>query len=271
MLLIFAHVLAFSILFINSLFDVFNDHDVPDFFGIIGIVGGILIHVGYAFNVSSLEPVLWCLGVGTVFSAYGWIAYWKGMWGGADAMMLSALGFMAPGPVSGAFSVTYILDLMTNFMIAAIGITLVYSIYKFIDQEGEIKTLVATFKEDEKIISGVLIFGGVVGFLLNSQGSNGLIFFSIVLLFTFLYEFLRLVEQEYMVALKSPKEVEVGDVPSPNQGFGNKIRGLDEDEVEQISEDLEVRTGVPFIPVFLLAILLTDLTASGIWILYAFY
>lgn len=271
MLLIFSHILAFSVLFINSLFDVFNNHDVPDFFGIIGILGGLLLHAGASYQSSSLEPLIWCLGIGAVFSAYGWIAYWKGMWGGADAMMLSALGFMTPGPVSGAFSITYVLDLITNFMISAITVTITYSLYKFIDQKGDFKTLLNSFKEDEKVLSAVMLLGGGVGFLLNSQGSNGLLFFSIVISFAFIYEFLQLVEEEYMVTVKSPEEVEQGDVPSPNQGFGNKIKGLQEEEVSEVSKDLVVRTGVPFIPVFLLTVLLTDLTVSGIWILYAFY
>ncbi len=263
--------LALAVLSVSSWFDIFNNHDVPDLPGLVGIAGGILLHAGYAFQTSSLEPLLWCLGAGAVFSAYGWIAYWKGMWGGADAMMLSALGFMTPGPTSGAFNMTYLLDLIANFMIAAITVTLIYSIYKFLEQGGDLKTLFNAFKEDEKTISLILVLGGAVGFLLNSQGSNGLIFFTLVLAFTFLYEFLQLVEEEYMVAVKSSEEVEEGDVPSPDQGFGNKIRGLKEEEVEEVSGDLEVRTGVPFIPVFLLAVLLTDLTASGIWLLYAFY
>jgi len=271
LLLVYSHVLAFSVLFINSLFDVFNNHDVPDLFGIIGIIGGILFHAGYAYNIGSMNPLIWCLGVGGIFSAYGWIAYWKGMWGGADAMMLSALGFMVPGPVSGSFNIVYVLDLITNFMIAAVAVTIIYSVYKFWDQNGKPRDLLDAIKQDEKKLSLLVLVGGVLGFILNTQGSNGLMFFSIVLVFTFLYEFMKLVEDNYMVKTRSADEVEVGEVPSPNQGFGNKIRGLKEDEVERIDDELEVRTGVPFVPVFLFAVLLTDLTSLGIWILYSFY
>lgn len=271
LLLVYSHVLAFSVLFINSMFDIFNNHDVPDFFGIVGIVGGLLFHAGYSYNTGSLEPLIWCLGVGAVFSAYGWIAYWKGMWGGADAMMLSALGFMTPGPVSGSFNMIYVLDLITNFMVAAVGVTIIYSVYKFWDQDGKVKELWSAIKQDEKILSIIVLVGGFLSFILNTQGSNGLVFFSIVLLFAFIYEFMKLVEDKYMVKTKSAEDVEVGEVPSPDQGFGNKIRGLTEEEVEDIDDDLEVRTGVPFVPVFLFAVLLTDLTSSGIWILYSFY
>lgn len=271
LLLVYSHVLAFSVLFINSMFDIFNNHDVPDLFGMIGIIGGILFHAGHAYNLGSMNPLIWCLGVGAVFSAYGWIAYWKGMWGGADAMMLSALGFMTPGPVSGSFNIMYILDLITNFMVAAIGITVVYSIYKFWDQDGKPGELLNSIKEDEKLLSVIVLAGGVLSFILSTQGSNGWIFFSAVLVFVLMYEFMKLVEDSYMVKTKSAKEVEVGEVPSPDQGFGNKIRGLTEEEVESIEGELEVRTGVPFVPVFLFAVLLTDLTSSGIWILYSFY
>lgn len=271
LLLVYSHVLAFSVLFINSLFDVFNNHDVPDLFGIIGIIGGILFHAGHSYVTGSMTPLIWCLGVGGVFSAYGWIAYWKGMWGGADAMMLSALGFMTPGPVSGSFNIVYVLDLITNFMVAAVAVTVFYSVYKFWDQNGKPKDLLDEIIQDEKKLSILVLAAGVLSFILNTQGSNGLFFFLFALLFAFLYEFMKLVEDSYMVKTKSADEVEVGEVPSPDQGFGNKIRGLTEEEVEEIDSELEVRTGVPFVPVFLFAVLLTDLTSSGIWILYSFY
>lgn len=270
-LLVLSHVLAFSVLFIDSLFDILNGNDVPDFFGVIGIIGGLGLHAGYAYTTSSIEPLIWSLGVGAVFSLYGWIAYYKGMWGGADAMLLSALGFMAPGPVTGNFNIIYLLDLIANFMVAALAVTVFYSVYKFFQQDGDLKIFVEAFLEDERKIAGIILVTGILSSILIYQGSNGYIFFASILLLVFLYEVLSVIEDEFMVAVKSPEDVEVGEVPAPDQGFGEKIRGLEDEEVEKLDEEIKVRTGVPFIPVFLIALLLTDLTRSGIWILLSIY
>lgn len=270
-LLVLSHVIAFSVLFIDSLFDILNSNDIPDLFGVIGIIGGIGLHAGYAYTISSLDPLIWCLGVGAVFSIYGWIAYWKGMWGGADAMMLSALGFMAPGPVTGNFSVVYIIDILANFMIAAVTVTVAYSLYKFFQQNGDPRLFIDAFLEDEKKLAGAVLATGIFSTFLISQGSNGYVFFASILVLLFLYEVLSVIEDEFMVTVKSAEDVEAGEVPAPDQGFGDKIRGLEEEEVEQLEEEIKVRTGVPFIPVFLIALVLTDLTRSGIWILLSLY
>lgn len=270
-LLVLSHVLAFSVLFIDSLFDILNNNDVPDFFGIFGIIGGIGLHAAYSYTIGSLEPLIWCLGVGMVFSVYGWLAYWKGMWGGADAVLLSALGFMVPGPATGNFSVAYVLDLITNFMIAAVFVTVLYSAYKFFEQDGNPRIFVEKFMEDERTIAGIIAAAGVLSALLITQGSNGYLFFLLITVFVLLYEVLKVIEQNFMVEEKNPGEVEVGEVAAPDQGYGEKIRGLTEEEVDNLDEEIEVRTGVPFIPVFLLAVLLTDLTVSGVWLIYSIY
>lgn len=270
-MLLFSHLIAYTVLVVNSLYDVFNSHDVPDLPGLLGIAGGLLVHGFYAWSISSLTPLYWCIGVGLAFSAYGWFAYWQGMWGGADAMTLSMLGFTAAGPISGAFNFSYLLDLLANFVIASVAVTVTYSAYKFMEQGGKLEDVRTQLRKEENTVSGVILAAGGFGLILNSQGLNGTMFFILVSGLMFLYVFLKLVQDEFMVVEKEPEEVEEGDVAAPGEGFGKKIRGLTEEEVEEISEPVEVRTGVPFIPVFLFALALTDLTASGFWILYGLY
>ena len=75
-----------------------------------------------------------------------------------------------------------------------------------------------------------------------------------------------------MVSTVRTEDLEGGEVPARGEGFGKKIKGLSEEEIEGIeSEEIKVRTGVPFLPVFLLALVLTDLTSSGIWLFYTIY
>lgn len=270
-MLVFSHLIAYAVLIVNSFYDIFNGRDVPDLPGLAGIAGGILFHGLYAWNISSLRPLYWCIGVGLAFSAYGWFAYWQGMWGGADAMTLSMLGFTAAGPISGAFNFSYLLDLLANFVIASVIVTVGYSVYKFREQGGEISDLRDALLEQEEKVSGAVLAAGGFGVILNSRGLNGTVFFILITALTFLYVFLKLVQDEFMVVEKKQEEIEEGDVAAPGEGFGKKIRGLTEEEVKEVSGSLEVRTGVPFIPVFLFTLALTDFTASGFWVLYFFY
>ncbi|EGQ43221.1 MAG: hypothetical protein J07AB43_12110 [Candidatus Nanosalina sp. J07AB43] len=271
MFLVLSHILGLVVLLVNSIYDVFNDHDVPDVPGLIGIVGGLCLHGAYSLSSPGFEAIIWSVGVGAVFSIYGWGAYWRGMWGGADAMTLSALGFTAAGPVSGAFNMGYVLDLIANFMFASVAVTIVYSVYKFVSQGGTLDDFIDAVRQKEFILAGALALAGAIGGLMNFQGFNGLVFFLLISVSGVVFVFLKMVQDNYMILEKSPEEVEAGDVASPGQGFGRKIRGLTEEEASEVSDPVEVRTGVPFIPVFLLALLLTDLTSSGLWMLYGLY
>jgi len=271
-LLAFSHILAFSVFFIDSLFDIFNNHDIPDEFAAVGVLGGLTLHGAYSYVTGSPEAFIWSLGVGLAFSAYGWTAYWKGLWGGADAFAMSALGFMAPGTVSGVFSAVYILDMIFNFMLGAAVLTVIYSFYKFFQNGGNPKMFLDQILEDEKFLSVSILGAGAMSALLSSQNINGYVFFGVISLLLILYEFMKVVEDSFMVSTVATENLEGGEVPAPDEGFGKKIKGLTEEDIESIEKDeIEVRTGVPFLPVFLVALVLTDLTSSGMWLLHSIY
>lgn len=272
LLLVYSHVLAFSVLFIDSLFDFFNDHDIPDEFAVAGVIGGVTLHSAQSYFTGNPDAIIWSLGVGAVFSVYGWVAYWKGMWGGADAFAMSALGFAAPGPVSGLFNTAYLLDTVFNFVISATAVTVIYSGYKFIQQGGNPRIFIDRILEDEKFLAAALLGTGGLSALLEYQRLNGYIFFTLITGLLLLYETLSVIEKDFMVSTVKTEELEGGEVPARGEGFGKKIKGLSEDEIESIdTKEIKIRTGVPFLPVFLLALLLTDLTSSGIWLFYTIY
>jgi hypothetical protein len=272
LLLVFSHVLAFSVLFVDSLFDFLNNNDIPDEFAVAGITGGVLLHAAQTYTTGSMEPLIWSLGVGSVFLGYGWLAYWRGLWGGADALVLGTVGFAAPGPVTGTFGFSYILDFVFNLMVAAYAVTVTFGIYKFRQQSGTLEVLKDDILENERLIAGSVLATGLLSSLLVVQGMNGFIFFALMVTLIFLYRFLKVVQEEYMVREVDVDNLEGGEVPAPGQGFGRKIKGLTQEDIESIDEDMiEVRSGVPFIPVFLVALVLTDVTVSGMWMLYALY
>lgn len=271
MFVLFSHILAFAVLFVDSLFDMFNDNNVPDEFALIGIAGGLLLHIAQSFTTGDLTPLIWSVGGGVVATVYGWAAYYKGFWGGADAMILTMMGFTVSLTATGQASLTHVLDLIFNFMISAVAVTVIYAGYKFSKAENSTQKFRESLANRKRFITGAVTASGLFSVFLHFGGANGPVFFVVMTGLLLLYEWIRVVEKDFLV-----KEVEVdnavNEVPARGQGFGSQIKGLTEEELDEYEGNtLKVRTGVPLIPVFLLALLITDLTEIGFWILYSVY
>ena len=271
MFVAFSHILAFAVLFIDSIFDLLNDNNVPDEFAVTGIIGGLLLHAAQSLSTGSMTPVTWSIMGGLIAGIYGWAAYYKGFWGGADAMILTMLGFTVPLTAMGEASVTYVLDLVFNFMIAAVAITIIYAAIKFYKAEGSTEKFLQRIKERQRFLSATIIFTGLFSIFLWRFGVNGPVFFAVMTTLIVLYEWIGLVEKKYLVREINAEDA-LDEVPAQDQGFGKKIQGLTEEDLEEFEEEkIKVRTGVPLVPVFLLAIVITDLTSIGVWTLYALY
>ncbi|WP_414838216.1 hypothetical protein ACK3SF_02340 [Candidatus Nanosalina sp. VS9-1] len=271
MFVVFSHILAFAVLFVDSLFDLFNDHNVPDEFAVTGIIGGLLLHAAQSYTTGSMTAITVCLIGGLVAGIYGWAAYYKGFWGGADAMILTMMGFTVPLTATGQASVTYILDLVFNFMIAAVAVTLIYAAKKFIEAEGSLREFQKSLKKRQRFIAAFITGTGLFSVFLWSNNVNGAVFFAVMTSLIFLYEWVKLVEDRYLVR-EIKTEDAFNEVPAPDQGFDGKIKGLTEEEIEEYEEDtIKVRTGVPLVPVFLLSVVITDLTGLGVAAFYTIY
>jgi len=286
MLIIFSHVLAFSTLFIASISDL-KTTEVPDSVSVIGITGGILLHfmaslsaglsLNSLINLSLLiqnpvtwlqalgDPLLWCLGVGTVFSIYGWVLYFLGMWGGADAFAMSVLGFAAPYSVSG-FGFVHGIDLFLNIMIAGFVYTLGFALYKSVKSPEVWQKTWNQIKDQEKRISIEILGAGFLGLIGEYTASfNGLFYFLFFVLLIFLYRFLNNI-QERMLSTEVPvSDLEGGEVLAAEEKEGGKIVGITEEEIEELDkETVEIRDGIRFLPVFPVALVMTDVMGLGV-------
>jgi len=271
MFTVFSHVLAFAVLFIDSLFDTLNDRNVPDEFALTGIIGGLLLHGLQSLSTGTFEPLMWSLIGGTVAGIYGWVAYYRGLWGGADAMILTMIGTTVPITAIGEVSTIYVMDLIFNFMISAVLVTLIFAGYKFIKSEGSISKLKNRLMERKRFVTGLLSANIGFSLFLIYNNVNGIIFFAVMTSLILLYEWIRLVEKQFLVKEVKTEEA-INEVPAQDQGFGDQIRGLTQEELDDYEEDtVEVRTGVPMIPVFLLALVINDLTNIGVWMFYGLF
>lgn len=306
MLLLFSHVLGFLSLLIGGVYDL-KTTEVPDWASIMGVAGGITLHAVYSYSTGSLEPLMWSLAVGAVFSIYGWGMYYYGMWGGADAFAMSVLGFAAPHGLSGQ-NLMYPVNLFVNLMIVGFVYTLVYAAYKAAISGNVLLDTRQRILEQESRISLEIVVAALFSALADIYlGVNGPIYFGFLLTMIFLYRFLRVLESSEMVRKMPVSELEVGDVidqegvemggvrgknlvgnvldrlksfTGRDSGLLNHLEdrygyshivGITEQEIEKLErsdvDEVEVKTGVRFVPVFPAALLITDVLGGGIYFL----
>ncbi len=212
MLIVFSHVLAFSVLFIAAIWDLYTT-DVPDFLGVIGVIGGISLHGAHAFVTGSIDPIMWSLGAGLVFSVFGWGMYLLGLWGGADAFAMSVLGFAAPYGI-GSISALHGVNLFVNIMIVGFVYSLLFAFYRALRSGTVFRKTLSRIKEDERKISAEILLGAVLAVAAEFTGLNGIVYFTAIVSLVFLFRFLKVLEEEEMKFDKSIEDIEPGDVVS---------------------------------------------------------
>jgi len=265
MYLVLSHVLAFCALCISSFYDVFSEKgDVPDLPAFVAIGAGIILHAIYAFQAWSVEPFLWMIGTGLAFSAYGWMAYWKGLWGGADAMGVTVLGFAAPYAVSGP-GLIYPVNLFVNIMIVGLVYTVGFAFYRAVWSEGFFERTRDRVLEDRRRIPVEVVAAGLFSLYAGTVDLNPYLYFAALLFIIFLYRFLKVLEDSEMTKTVPVEDLEGGEVVAEQ---GDIIEGISEEEIEELEvEKVEVQEGIRFMPVFPVALLMTDVFGAGVFLL----
>jgi len=282
MLLLLSHVLAFSTLFVASISDL-KTTEVPDSISVIGVIGGLLLHIGASLqqgvNVHSLlnlslmlsepltwlqalgDPLMWSLGIGAVFSIYGWGMYFLGMWGGADAFAMSILGFAAPYGLSGP-GVMHSLNMFLNMMIAGFIYTLVFAFYKAVKNPSVWDKTLENIRKDEKKLSVFIVFAALFSSLGLRGGFSPYLYFGMFVSLVLLYEFLHTIQEEVLKEEVEVSELEGGEVlGGENAGL---VKGVDDEKISDLDAGkVVVREGILFVPVFPIALLITDVFGGG--------
>ncbi len=269
MYLLLSHVVAFLALTVNSFYDVFSEKgDVPDLPAVVAIVAGVLLHGGYAWSLGSFEPFLWMIGVGAVFSLYGWIAFWRGLWGGADAMAMSVLGFAAPYSISGV-SLIYPMDIFVNMMIAGLLYSVSFAVYRAFRSESFIDNFRSRVYGDRYRIPLEIGAGAAFSLYAGTVGLDPVLYFLALVFIIFLYRFLKVLEDAEMSTTVPVEDLEGGEVVAEQ---GGTIEGITEEEIEDLDVDeVEVKEGIRFIPVFPVALLMTDVFGGGVSLLIGLF
>ncbi|MFB6291841.1 MAG: A24 family peptidase [Candidatus Nanohaloarchaea archaeon] len=268
MLILLSHAAAFSALFVASVWDL-KTTEVPDPVSLFGIIAGVGLHATYAYIHSAPEALYWSLGVGAVFSIYGWAMYYLGMWGGADALGMGVLGFAAPFGLSG-INALYPVDLFLNLMIAGFIYTAGFAAYQAYRTEDVFASTYRRIIEQEKRVGLEILAAAVFATVLQLTGAPGWLYFLALVFMVFFYRFLKVIEQDALVRTVKVDELEGGEVPVEGQGLGDRVKGLREEDIAEIEqEEIDVKSGVRFVPVFPVALVMTDVLGVGVTTLLA--
>lgn len=308
MLILASHAFAVVALTVAAAWDLITT-EVPDQISVAVILVGIGSHGAISYLTGSFEPLIWSLGVGLAFSIYGWGMYFAGSWGGADAFVISALGFAAPYPFSGP-DIVYPADLFVNVMLLGFLYAIGFAFYKALKADGVFAQALDNTRKEKFRFAGEIALAAVFSLFLGTLLIlDPLVYFISFLSIILLYRFLVSVEEEIMTAEVSVSELEVGDVLATDEiemkdvreenlvgillskvekyvesdfvrswreSYGySEIVGVSEDEIQKLNkngvEEVKVKTGIRFVPVFPLALFITDMGLLGMKFLFTVF
>lgn len=189
----------------------------------------------------------------SITAKVGYILYNKGVWGGADAKLLTSLCI-------GLFSLSlfhFYADFLINTLFAGIFFGIIWSAYLFIKTK--------TYKELKiwhKIMLASLLIPAILLFFSTLLQK---IFLSLIIIL-WLYYFIKIFENKITIIKKSAKKLDEGDRIMNDLKVGNKLikkkpTGLSKEDIKIIQASklkiIEIKDGIPFLASFFIAFLMT--------------
>ncbi|MDI6826667.1 MAG: A24 family peptidase [Candidatus Aenigmarchaeota archaeon] len=264
-----------------ALFDL-KTTEIPDEIPYAMMIVGIIAHVIKSFLVLSYWPFLLSVIVGLSFLGFGFLMYYIGQWGGGDAKILSAMGFLIPVlPPQIKTSLMFPLPLSFFFNVFLVGAfyMIVYAVVLSMIERNIWLEFVKDLRANTKMI---MIFNlSMVAFIVLLVSIfanyyllpvNDMIIFIVTMLlvsvgFFILWKFVKTVEKVGFKKRILVSKLRVGDVPD----FYKIWEGVTEKEIEKIKKSgkkyIWIKSGVRFAPAFPLALLFTLYFGDGISLL----
>jgi len=211
---------------------------------------------------------------------FGYLMYRFGQWGGGDAKILAAIGFLSPNLSSLAriiqfpFALSYLINL---FLIGAVYMIVYALVMSFMNR----KIIFAFFKRVKSSSNLILIsspilfllflFGNwsllnLFGIVMNLQSIviNSIIILFVSLILFLVWFFVKAVEEVGFKKRIPISQLKVGDVLLESKVW----EGITEKELKKIKRSgkkfISIKSGVCFAPVFPLALLFTLYFGDGI-------
>ncbi len=247
--------------------------EVPDQLPYLMIAIALLFYSYQSVTEMSFWPIAQSLIYGLSFLGFGAFMYFVGQWGGADMLLLSAVGFLLPLSPAGFNSTT--LPFPVSYFINVFIVGAVYMIlYAFVFSLKN-KNVLSGFVNDLKASMNIIAIGSIAMIILfyavalyitkmlsGSINFTGAFYVSIYPLLSIVaiflvWRFAKSVEI-YGFRKKIPiSKLKIGDMLLAEK----KLIGVTEKEIKSLKKSgtkyVEIKLGVPFAVAFPLAILVT--------------
>jgi len=260
---------------IAALFDL-KTTEIPDEIPYVMMAVGIIGHLIKSYLVWSYWPFLLSMIVGLGFLGFGFFMYYIGQWGGGDAKILSAMGFLVPVlPQEFKTSLMFPLPVSFFFNVFLVGAAymIVYALFLSIINRKIWSVFFGDLKANAKmiVVLNILLiaFLFIFGITFVKYYQADMILFSVMILvissgFFLLWKFVKTVENVGFKRKIPMSQLKVGDVP-----LDYKIwEGITEKELKKIKGSgkkyVWIKEGVRFAPAFPLALIFTILVGDGI-------
>lgn len=248
-----------------------------------------LIYFLIAWQTNSINSILsYSILTMIIFFVIGNAMYYTKQWGGADTMLLTALGATFPiYPV--ILKNIFIPKLGTPFFPAIIllNIVIVGSIYgilmmviKILQNKKKFsksfKELIKQSKRKRNLILLTSIIMIILGYLILQDTQTKIMIISLAIMITIFYFLLVIVkaaEESSMIKIISTNKLREGDWITKEIKINNKIiykpnaYGINQKQIDIIKKhikEIEIKEGMAFIPVFLIAILISLILGNPI-------
>lgn len=248
-----------ALLFVASIID-YITREIPDTISFSLISLAILDKLLLAFQTNNINIFLYAIIFGIVFYVFAYALAYFNLWGGADSKFLIAMGIYFS-------NFDLILDFSINFLMAAFVFSCSYLILKSMFNYSRIKTeSQALFYDKVNLI--MFIFLLLVTIIPMQLIFKIIIYLHLFLIFLYYNRYLILkIESLLFVKTVQPNDLTEGDwliksITVKGKKIENMPMGLDKKTISFIGKNyakkIDIKWGIPFIPVFLLAFLATQ-------------
>ncbi len=286
-------VLSFAVALVGSslagIWDL-NTTEVPDKIPYSMILIAVLLNSYLSLTTSNPWYIIKSLIVGISLFVFGFVLYYFGQWGGADAKLLSAVGFLLPNTpnisiFSGArmvfpFPVSYVSNL---FLVGSIYM-LVYALIVSLKDKKILRVFVKDVRASSKffLFTSTVLFISLVSinwFFYNrynlEYSPHQIIFNSFVpvvgtSILYIIWRFALVVENKGFKKRVTIKDLKPGDVLMKSKVWN----GITNSDIEKLKKSgrkyVYVKSGVRFCPSFPLALLFTAYFGDAIFFFMRF-
>lgn len=253
--------------------------EIPDIIPHTMIAIALVLYCFESILTSNYWPIVNSLISGLALLGFGFLMYFFGQWGGGDAKILGAIGFLIPKLPEKIVKLVYPFPLtyLINVFIVGAAYMLIYAFVLAIFN----KKIILKFLKDMKASSKTLALGSIYLFALflaisfyfsvyaklfdfNSFLLTSVLALAITLFIFSLWKFAKAVEEVAFKKKIPVSKLKVGDVLLESRLW----EGITKKELKKIKKSgkkyVVVKEGVRFAPAFVIALIFTLYFGDGI-------